>query len=567
VFKSLSGFQMASPDGLSTSAPAKIQVVFQGGGAKLVCLMAVADVLQTYQNNKKIEITRTAGSSAGAIAAVMLATDPSKKSIKVYKSDLLRVGAKYLKAMKTSLPVGLWHIAWGASYFGDFDLKSLFNELICGDDLQFLHELSVKDTRVYYTDLYSLNSYAAAADQSIAQALAESCNFPFAFVGFGAGNTRVDGGLALNLPVDQLRDEASAKGPVIAIGFQNNFGNQTKRNILSYTQQLFSAAVQSSVYRSEEILGREHVHRINTSIGTFDFEMALDIGLSSEYERVSLKFAYWLDEWLAKHGPVVSAPRSSLRLLRPALSPPWPIAVVNELNDRIKSDSSTKALSVLDFETALFDEEGNFANKYFCRALKTFEIVRSINSIQFSFQVGRIGSFDSANLACSGYDSRGAPLAFNTHVQELTKSGDKLRSFRVFFLFNDPLLPSSPNQPYTVEYQYEASDPYPNLGKGPEARTLGLRQGAAEIAVVGVAFPRSKLATTSKVTDIHVASAQLLRDANYDVDDDVLVPSEELQLFEFVDQMNLAHGVDKYWLVGRRVENASRESAFGFVIE
>jgi hypothetical protein len=94
---------------------------------------------------------------------------------------------------------------------------------------------------------------------------------------------------------------------------------------------------------------------------------------------------------------------------------------------------------------------------------------------------------------------------------------------------------------------------------------------AAPAGITGTApasrSERRSWSATSKVTDIHVASAQLLRDANYDVDDDVLVPSEELQLFEFVDQMNLAHGVDKYWLVGRRVENASRESAFGFVIE
>jgi predicted acylesterase/phospholipase RssA len=140
---------MVTSDKFSASAPAQIQVVVQGGGAKLVCLMAVADVLQTYQANNKTEITRTAGSSAGAIAAVMLATDHSKKSMKVYKSELLRVGAKHLQAMKTALPVGLWRIAWGASFFGNFDLKPFFNELICKEGPQFLHELKIKDTRVF----------------------------------------------------------------------------------------------------------------------------------------------------------------------------------------------------------------------------------------------------------------------------------------------------------------------------------------------------------------------------------------------------------------------------------
>src|SRR5258707_8605538 len=104
---------------------------------------------------------------------------------------------------------------------------------------------------------------------------------------------------------------------------------RTSYRILSSSS---SAAIQSSVYLSETILGSEHVHRIETSIGTFDFDQALEAGLTTEYKRISLKFASWLDEWLAKHGPVKPVGRSSLRLLRPALGPPWPAAVVNEFN-------------------------------------------------------------------------------------------------------------------------------------------------------------------------------------------------------------------------------------------
>jgi predicted acylesterase/phospholipase RssA len=66
------------------SGPTPIQVVFQGGGAKLCLLMAVVDILRQYEADKKIEIKRAAGSSAGAIAAVMLA---STKSIETYKAE------------------------------------------------------------------------------------------------------------------------------------------------------------------------------------------------------------------------------------------------------------------------------------------------------------------------------------------------------------------------------------------------------------------------------------------------------------------------------------------------
>ena len=75
------GSQMETPQ----ATPAPIQVVFQGGGAKLCLLMAVAEVLQEYQSAGRIEIRRVAGSSAGAIAAVMLV---SGKPIKTYKAEL-----------------------------------------------------------------------------------------------------------------------------------------------------------------------------------------------------------------------------------------------------------------------------------------------------------------------------------------------------------------------------------------------------------------------------------------------------------------------------------------------
>ena len=48
------------------SPPIPIQVVLQGGGAKICVLMAVCDVLKELEADKRIQITRAAGSSAGA---------------------------------------------------------------------------------------------------------------------------------------------------------------------------------------------------------------------------------------------------------------------------------------------------------------------------------------------------------------------------------------------------------------------------------------------------------------------------------------------------------------------
>lgn len=96
------------------ATPAPIQVVFQGGGAKLCLLMAVAEVLQKYQSAGRIEVRRVAGSSAGAIAAVMLA---SGKPVETYRAELKSIADKYLKSTKTSSWLGAWRVFRGGPYF------------------------------------------------------------------------------------------------------------------------------------------------------------------------------------------------------------------------------------------------------------------------------------------------------------------------------------------------------------------------------------------------------------------------------------------------------------------
>jgi predicted acylesterase/phospholipase RssA len=547
--------------------PTPIQVVFQGGGAKLCLLMAVADVLQQYQAAGRIQVKRVAGSSAGAIVAVMLA---SSKPISTYKAQLKSIAPKYLEATKSLLVAGVWRVFSGQPYFARLNLENFFGELfLTRDGPKLLNDLDIKDSRIYFTDLYSLASRAAPDDEPIPQALARSCRFPFAFVGFGSGNTQVDGGLALNLPVDQLKKDESTMGSVIAISFANKFGSTEKSNLLSYTQQLFSAAIQSGVTRSEMILGRQNVYSIDTEIGTFDFEEALDTGLGLEYDLVSNKFETWLAGWLKSYGPIESvSPGGKHKLLRPGLADtPWSPAIVHELNDRLQSEPSTRAKSAGCFDTALLDEAGRFTGKYVSRSIKTFEVIRPTNVLQFDFQIGRGTSFAGSNLGCAVLNSQGDALAFISHVEELTKDGDPLRTFRVYFLFERPLTPTSPNQPYRAEYQHEADDPYPNLASGADASTLSMRQGDAAEAILCVAFPRAIVGPAPIVTDVALASPSQQEKAKYPAEDEVFAKSDFLALFDFVDSMALNNPVDSYFLVGCRARNISLGQTFGFVIE
>src|ERR1700683_1681930 len=110
---------MQAPES-AKATPIPLQVVFQGGGAKLCCLMAVCGVLKA---DKRIEITRVAGSSAGAIAATMLA---SSKSLPVYKAELKNIAPKYMSTLSTWKWQGALRVYPGEPYFNKLNLENFF---------------------------------------------------------------------------------------------------------------------------------------------------------------------------------------------------------------------------------------------------------------------------------------------------------------------------------------------------------------------------------------------------------------------------------------------------------
>lgn len=550
-----------------------IQVVFQGGGARLCVLMAVCDVLQEYQTENWIRINRLAGSSAGAIAAAMLAS--KKKTIGTFRAELQHLGPLYLAKMKLETPrleywfgpgtswvaqrLAAWRVYRGGPYFTGFDLEPFFEELFYRDEPKCVKDLE-PETNIYFTDLYSLGARPAAKDEPLAKALAKSCRLPFAFVGHGSGNTEVDGGLALNLPVDDLAKETE-KGPVIGIGFVNKYG-KSKGGLISYTQQLFSAAIQSSVTRSETLLGKQNVYPIDTDIGTFDFEYALTEGFGKAYKSTADHFRSWLDTWLHPYRPIERASR----LIRPPLSNnPMHAAVIREIDEYSEMQPATRAKSLLGFETAVLDEAGHFTGKYFAKTIMTFSIVRPTNIMIFEFQTGTGGSFTASTLGCTAFDRDGISLRFVLHVQEITKERERLRTFRVYFFFDEQLKKDSPNEPYVVEYRCEADDPYPALGTRPEF-SLVARLGGADEAIQAVAFPRAKFRRPPKIQDIATVGAERLKEL--DCENEALVASDGLDPSGYLHSMDFGHhSPEEYHIVVRRVRDIKHGQSYGFVIE
>lgn len=400
-----------------------------------------------------------------------------------------------------------------------------------------------------------MESRRANGEDPLAQALAKSCNFPFAFVGFSSDNPDVDGGLALNLPVDSLVQEG--KGDVIGVGFSNAFGNRGKSNLFLYTQQLFSAAIQSGVNRSETILTKRNVFSIDTSIGTFEFDKALSEGFDTHFKLVREQFRTWLDTWLKGVGPIESKqPDHNEKLLRPILSnAPLSLAIVRDLDERLKAEPCTHARTLCAYETAVLDHAGKFTGRYFTLNLMTCTITRQTNLLQFNFQIGPGGTFSDIKFGCSAANSKAQSLNFVPNVQELTKPGDSIRTFRVYFLFDPPLLPESPHQPYVVRYEYEGEDPYPMLGQGPEASVITRWQGDADEMTIAIALPRSKFKRDPTVSDVAASSPETLKQAGLSLEaKEKLVVSEEMTFEEIYTALTPDPAADNFCFAGRRAK-------------
>lgn len=544
-------------------APMALQVVFQGGGAKLCHLMAVCDVLKGYEAAGRIRVTRAAGSSAGALAAVMLA---SKHPISEYKVRVAQTAAHFGSSLRVSELKGKWRVLNGHPYFGKtFYLEDVFTHLLGKDIAQTDVSKFQFPLELYFTDLYSLSSRIAPQDDTCARALAKSCRYPFAFVGYKSDESEVDGGLALNLPVDRLHARASQDGPVIAVSFENTPGRHQK-GLRAYAEQLISASIQSSVTRSQVILGYENIFAIKTDIGTFEFERALGDGLGSHFELTVERFRGWFDEWLRRQTCEILPRPSSVR---PTLANfRLPPAVIKELHIN-PTVAKTRGKKVQSFETANFDQSGKFDGTYSARSVLTFTVLQPTNLSALQFQIAKNASFDSAGLKCWATNSVGMPLKFSTHVEETSEERNPMRTFLLYFLFEETLTSSSESQPYTLGHEARIGDPYPALGQSSEIASFFRGEGDAEEMSLAVAFPRDLLRSHPVMTDLcDVPAAKLQSCKGFSLErGEKLIKSEEQPFDSIVDSLRLANASDRYYVVGRVARNVGPRQGFGVLID
>lgn len=253
-----------------------IQLAIQGGGAKLVQLLAALDAFYTAEQDGRIYVTRLAGTSAGAIAACLYAAGVSPAIVRD------RIKADGLSLARSALPSrtllwSMFRLATGRAVYDERRLRDLlkhvFEDTLGIRTLGELHRKTNRQVLIVTADLNNRTSVARSSDgDSLVDALLDSCALPFLF---RTRNRFVDGGIVENLPSEQLTARTD-RGPVIAIGFMKSVGSDPA-TVIDFGNALLETVVWHSVSASSKRLG-SNIFLMKPRYRTTDFERAITDG-------------------------------------------------------------------------------------------------------------------------------------------------------------------------------------------------------------------------------------------------------------------------------------------------
>lgn len=249
-----------------------VQLVFQGGGAKLVALMAAAQAV--YDASEKIKVTRISGTSAGALAGCMLATG---KDPELFRQSMLRLAEKdwpQIKRKAGTLRLAV-DLVRGIPLYNSEQYKAflykLFNETA---RVSHMRELEISclfhasDIQNGMPKIFD----GTQADHTIKEALFCSSALPFIFETY-SGSPYVDGGLINNFPSDQLNN---GEDDILGFGFKRFGTYDFKKGAFEYSKALIFTAMDVAVERSLEKLPKDRVKYIETDIETLEFDKAIE---------------------------------------------------------------------------------------------------------------------------------------------------------------------------------------------------------------------------------------------------------------------------------------------------
>lgn len=264
---------------IESSTTPKVQIAIQGGGAKFYSLLGAVEYIARAHAKGDLQVTRVVGTSAGSIAACLLAAGTA--SIAGLRSAILAIPLAEWEGMfpTPNIVRTAWKVLRNKPLMNHGVLIDLLRDQFDGKQLETLADLQDKPDKgmevlVTATSLSNGRLVVREGDRGIVESILESCGLPFVFrTCTNSGlDMVVDGGICENLPTEVLEKRANREqyGPIVAISFEDK-DLDPARNAAEFAQRLLDAAIRNSVKRAQHHLGHHSVLRLSSCLSTFDF--------------------------------------------------------------------------------------------------------------------------------------------------------------------------------------------------------------------------------------------------------------------------------------------------------
>jgi predicted acylesterase/phospholipase RssA len=302
--------------------PGQVQIATQGGGARLVPLLALMRALEILRARHGLQVVRMAGTSAGAYANTLFA---AKVPIAVARTLLLERRQLFIDRLrvKNSIPTW-WKVKGGDPLWDDSLLLEPLQDLLVkhGESKsggKLTADARFKDlpieTLTLATDLEAMQSRVHCDEDGVLSSVMSSAGLPFLFRALNSRPANpVDGGLCENLPASLLIGAEDKLGPVIGLSFPPERPVHGPDGVLRYALAVLSSAINHGTARSRQLLGPRCIE-FPTDITTLDFEKALtqlDTGFDALVGDACRAIEAVLDATFKKPSAAVAAPSQEL---------------------------------------------------------------------------------------------------------------------------------------------------------------------------------------------------------------------------------------------------------------
>lgn len=301
----------------------QIAVAFQGGGARLIGLIAAAHALSDLEKSLGIKIRAVSGSSAGSIAAFLLASNADFDRV---KDAIRRLDPQIKKYFPRLGPRNLNYrilkfFLTGKPIYNPRHLDYIINQVLL--DISINPQSRISDIKLskkmflMYSDIYFAASEPASETEIVRTAILRSCSLPVVFSTYkdAGGGQRVDGGILDNLPTDILMRDQTDLCPIFAIGFKSE-NLHAADSPSAYMHALATSGIQHRISSSKKAIGEDMVLELNTSLETLDFEKMVDVGIAKEYNLIQAQTRQFFQAYLRGNGNFTD-PLSESRGLAP----------------------------------------------------------------------------------------------------------------------------------------------------------------------------------------------------------------------------------------------------------